>query len=302
MTTLHTSHHPADAPPTLLAARPRRSIAALGSALAAVALGPHAVALAGDARAEPEPPPIPAETIALSYSDGFGPGQLTVTPLSADAATGGTAVFVHLAQARGPFGGTGFLRPVAGGYVIATALTGVAGVPGGSSESYFLSGTLTRQDAGWRGHGRWSAISDPLQTGEWHVAEWPAIQPPRPQLTTVVRLDPIGLSGVTGATTLVALPDGETRFELPLSGLTHGSIYALQLRAGTPTQPSASFTQVVAVTADQRGRAGAVGLVRFRGTEPIALLDLASADHYLSVVSAGQTVAAGPIPALQPLG
>ena len=54
MTTLHTSHHSADVPPALLAARPRRSLAAFGGALAALATRPQTVALALDARTEPD--------------------------------------------------------------------------------------------------------------------------------------------------------------------------------------------------------------------------------------------------------
>ena len=294
----HTAAHSAHTASGLLGARPRRAVGLTAGALAALALGRRS-ALASQDGADAGP----LAEISLSYSDTHGPGLLMVTPLGADEATGGTAVSVHLAQARGPFAGSGFVRQIEGqGYLFAATVGGVAGAPGGPRESYFLAGTLRREGSGWRGNGRWSALGDASLAGEWHAAEWPAIQPPRPQLTASVHLAPTGQSTVTGTTTLVALPNGETRFELHLSGLTPGAVYGVQLRAGTPAQPSASFTQIIAVTADQRGRSGADGLLRFRDTEPIALLDIADGDHFLSVVSAGQTVASGAIPAVRPLG
>ena len=238
--------------------------------------------------------------LSLNYTDPQGPGSATITPQGTDEATGGTAIAVTIAQAGGTFSGAGFVRQVdARGYIIAFTVTGGAG------DSYFLSGTLTRGDDGvsWRGRGRYHAIGNPAVSHEWHMAEWPVIQPPpRPQLVTSVRLDPTGGSTVSGVVTLVALPEGETRFELNLAGLLPGKAYSLQLHAGSPAQPSASFTQVTTVNADAFGRAIASGLVRFRGTEDIPLLDIADGNHFLSVVGFGQTVAAGAIPALQPLG
>jgi hypothetical protein len=288
--------------PVLPSVSRRRMVGAAAGSLGGLALASRA-ALANQVGAEPGAEPL--ADLSLSYSDVHGPGQLMVTPLGADTATGGTAVSVHLAQARGPFAGAGFVRPVGDeSYVLAASVAGVAGIPGGSRESYFLAGTLRREDSGWRGQGRWSAVADPSLSGEWHVAEWPAIQPPRPQLTASVLLESVAGSGVRGAATLVQLPDGETRFELQLQGLTAGISYALQLRAGTPVQPSASFTQLDTFATDAAGRLTTQGLVRFRGTEPIALLDIAGGDHFLSIVAltSEQTVAAGAIPALQPLG
>ncbi len=168
-----------------------------------------------------------------------------------------------------------------------------------------MSGTLARGDDGvqWRGRGRWWALSNRAISGEWQMAEWPVIQPPaRPQLATSIRLDPTAGSRVNGVAGLVALPQGATRFEAQLAGLVPGRTYGLQLHAGTPAQPSASFTQVATVTADAFGRATASGLVRYRGTEDIALLDIADGNHVLTVIGFGQTVAVGSIPALQPLG
>ena len=184
-------------------------------------------------------------------------------------------------------------------FILATSLSGEYG------DSYFLAGTLRRGDDGlrWRGHGRWWAVSNRAVAGEWQMAEWPVIQPPaRPQLATSVRLNPAGTAGVSGSVTLVALPEGETRFELQLAGLAPGRTYGIQLHAGTPALPSASFTQVATVHADANGRAHARGLVRFRGTKAIPLLDIADGNHVLTVVGSGQTVAVGAIPALQPFG
>jgi hypothetical protein len=168
-----------------------------------------------------------------------------------------------------------------------------------------VSGTLARGDDGvqWRGRGRWWALSNRAISGEWQMAEWPVIQPPsRPQLATSVRLDPTAGSRVSGVVGLLALPEGETRFELQVAGLVPGNTYDVQLHAGIPSQPSVSVTQVATVQADANGRANASGLVRFRGTEAIPLLDIADGNHVLSLVGFGRTVAVGTIPALQPLG
>ena len=273
----------------------------LGGLLAALTL---TVALGrGAARADAQPSPqlvagFPA--LSLSYDDPQGPGAATITPQGPDEATGGTAIAVTIAQAGGTFTGAGFVRQVdARGYIIAFTVSGEYG------DSYFLSGTLTRGDDGvrWRGHGRYRAVWNSGLTGEWHMAEWPVIEPsPRPQLATNVRLDPVGNSGVRGVTALTALPEGETRFELAVTGLLPGKAYGIQLHAGTPALPSASVTTLATVNADAWGRATASGLVRFRGTEDIPLLDVTDGNHIITVVGFGQTVALGSIPTLQPLG
>ena len=272
-------------------------------------LGGLALALAltlalglGAARAHAQPSPQLAggfPALTLTYTDAQGPGAVTITPHGPDEATGGTAITVTIAQSGGVYAGAGFVRQVdARGYLIAFTVTGENG------DSYFLSGTLSRDDEGvrWRGRGRWSAVGAPAVSDGWHMAEWPVIAPPRPQLVASVRLSPVGNTGVSGTVTLIALPQGETRFELQLSGLAPGTAYAVQLLAGTPAQPSASGIQVATVTADANGRANTTGLVRFRGTEAIPLLDIADGNHVLTVVSSGQTVAVGAIPVLQPLG
>ena len=273
-------------------------------------LGPDGRVIASDTatfisapRPDAQPGPQPAggfPALSLSYDDAQGPGAATITPRGPDEATGGTAITLTIAQAGREYTGAGFVRQVdARGYLIAAGLSDAHGA------SYFLSGALARDDAGarWRGRGRWWAVGNPALAGEWHMAEWPVIAPPsRPQLVATVRLDPTPGSTASGTVTLVALPEGETRFELQVSGLTPGESYGIQLHAGTPALPGASVTQFATVTADANGRANASGLVRFRGTEPIALLEIADGNHFLAVARSGHTVAMGAIPVLQPLG
>ncbi|CAA9212166.1 MAG: hypothetical protein AVDCRST_MAG77-14 [uncultured Chloroflexi bacterium] len=280
--------------------------AALSLATVGAALG------LGPSRADVQPGQQPSADfplLSLGYADEEGPGQVTIVPQGADSATAGTVIMLAIAQARGTLSGTGFVRQVdGGGYVIAASVTAPAGALG---DGYFLAGTLVRGDEGvrWRGGGRRWALANPSRVGEWHVAAWPVIEPSAgQQLTAGVRLDPLGGSGVSGAVTLVALPDGETRFELQLDGLTPGAEYGVHVLAGTPAQPSGSFTQLTAAGGDAAGRANASGRVRFRGNGPVALLDIASGDHFIAVVGMFRTtgaagmVAAGAIPALQPLG
>ena len=273
----------------------------LGGLLAALALVFAAGFGASRADAQTSPQLLPGfPALSLSYADAQGPGQATIAPHGPDAATGGTAITLTVSQHTGTFSGPGFVRPLdARGFVLAAAITGEQG------DSYFMAGTLARGDDGasWRGRGRWSAVGNPAVFGEWQMADWPVIQPPaRPQLATSVRLNPVGNAGVGGVVTLVALPEGETRFELRLAGLVPGRAYGIDLHAGTPAQPSASVTRLATVTADLTGRANASGLVRFRGTEDLPLLAIADGNHFLAVTAAGQTVAVGAIPALQPLG
>jgi len=109
-------------------------------------------------------------------------------------------------------------------------------------------------------------------------------------------------SAVTGAIALIALPEGETRFELQLAGLAPAAGYGIRLHAGSAAQLSASFTQLATVTAGAAGRANANGLVRFRGSDPVTLLDIAGGGHVVAGLGPSGTVATGAIPALQPLG
>jgi hypothetical protein len=292
--------------PTLITS-PRRSRSGwlrLGGLLAVLGLT-FAIGL-GVQRAHAQPSPslvasgLPALT--LTYTDGQGPGTVTLTPQGPDPASGGTALGVVLTQNRYRYTGRGFARlGEQGGYVLDFTVTGPYG------DSYHLSGTLIHdQDrVRWRGQGRWWATANRTVTGEWQMAGGPFAQPaptPQPQLSTSVALEPTTKAPVRGSVTLTALPEGETQFELALEGLVPGKAYALQLHAGTLAQPSASFTQVTTVNADAWGRATASGLVRFQGTEAIALLDIADGNHFLSVVGFGQTMAAGSLPVLQPLG
>ncbi len=254
------------------------------------------------ARAHGQPGPAPAADfplLSLSYSDPQGPGSASLVPQGPDEATGGTALIVSIAQSGGVYSGAGLVRQVGErDYIFAAALRDSSG------RSYFFTGTLSSDEAGvrWRGRGRYQEVGLPDVSGEWHMAEWPVIEAPPSRLVTSVELNPVEDTEVRGAVTLVALPEGETRFELQLAGLVPGMAYSIQLHAGTPAQPSTSVTQVVTVTADANGRANATGLVRFRGTAAIPLLDIADGNHVLTVVGFGQTVAVGAIPVLQPLG
>ena len=278
--------------------RPRAGGWRRGGLLAALAL---TLGLSTE-RAQAQPgPPLAADfpALSLSYSDPQGPGSASLIPQGPDEATGGTALIVTIAQSGGVYGGTGFVRQVAEReYLLAAALRDSSG------RSYFFTGTLTSDEEGvrWRGRGRYEEVGLPAVSGEWQMAEQLVIEPPRPRLVTNVDLTPVADTGVSGTVTLVALPEGETRFELQLAGLLPGQRYGLQLHAGSPAQPGASFTQVATVTADAFGRATASGLVRFRGTEAMPLLDIADGNHVLTVVGFGHTVAVGSIPALQPLG
>ncbi len=273
----------------------------LGGLVAALALTAALTLGASRADAQPAPqlaPGLGVPALSLTYTDAQGPGTMRITPQGPDPASGGTAIAVTLTQNGLTYTGGGFVRPgELGGYILDVTITGRYG------ESYHLSGTLMHDTdrVRWHGQGRWWATWNRAITGEWQVAGGPFAQP-SPQLSTTVRLTPTTQPAVRGSVTLLALPQGETRFDLQLSGLLPGKTYSIQLRAGSPGRPSASFTQVVTVRADTFGRATASGLVRFRGTEAMPLLDIADGRHFLSVIRSGQTVAFGTIPALQPLG
>ena len=247
------------------------------------------------------PPGVPSlPAVTLTYTDAQGPGTVTMVPQGPDPASGGTAIAVTLVQNGYQYSGRGFVRPgELGGFVLDVTITGTYG------DSYHLSGTLIHDRDGvrWRGQGRWWATWNRGLTDEWTMAGGPFAEPsPRPQLSTIVRLEPTTKAAVGGQVRLLALPEGETRFDLELRGLLPGKAYAVQLHAGTPGLWSASFTQLVTVNADAYGRATASGLVRFRGTEDIPLLDIADGQHVITVVGFGQTVAVGSIPVLEPLG
>ena len=254
---------------------------------------------AGRAHAQPGPPPVPDfPSLSLSYSDPQGPGSASLIPQGPDEATGGTALVVSIAQSGGVYSGAGLVRRVGErDYLLA------AGLRDSSGRSYFFAGTLSSDEEGvrWRGRGRYQEVGLPDVSGEWHMAEWPVIEAPRPRLVASVELNPVEDTAVRGAVTLVALPEGETRFELQLAGLVPGTAYSIQLHAGTPAEASASFTALATVEADAAGRAIASGLVRSRGAEAIPLADIADGNHIITVVGAGQIVAIGVIPALEPL-
>lgn len=268
------------------------SRAHLRALIAVVALSLSLLLGGQSLRAQEILPGFPALT--LTYIDGQGPGQVSLRPQGADPATGGTIITVTLSQNGTAYTGEGFVRPLdARSFVIAFT------VSDGAWGSYFLRGTLIREGNGWTGHGRYTVVGNPAVTDAWRMESAPA---PRPTLSTSVRLEPVGDPRVRGTVLLVAVPEGATRYSAELAGLVPGATYTLRLHAGTIAQPSASFTVVATVTANGAGRAAASGLVRFRGTENIPLLDIADGNHVLTVVGFDQTVAAGTIPVLQPLG
>ena len=284
----------------------RRGWLRLGGLLAAFAFTVALGLGASRAAAQPSPhqprPQLVGDFLALTltYTDAQGPGTVTITFQGPDAASGGTTIAVLLVQNGVAYTGGGFVRPgELGGYVLDFTITGPYG------ERYHLSGTLMHElnGVGWRGQGRWWATWNRAITDAWQLAEGSHAEPPPHQtLSTTVRLAPTTNAPMGGRVILTALPAGETRFDLSLSGLLPGKAYAIQLHAGTPGLPSASFTQLATVHADAFGQAAASGLVRVRGTAAIPLLDIADGNHVITVVGFGQTVAVGSIPALGPLG
>jgi hypothetical protein len=85
------------------AARAGRRPAALSLVAVGVALG------LGPSRAAAQPgqpsPDVP--TLSLGYADEQGPGQAAIAPRGTDGVTGGTAIELTVAQARGTLCGPG---------------------------------------------------------------------------------------------------------------------------------------------------------------------------------------------------
>ena len=257
----------------------------------------------GASRADAQPgaqlaAPFPALT--LTYTDAQGPGTATFTPQGVDPATGGTAIAVTLTQNGTTFTGNGFARQVeARRYVIAFTVVSQWG------NAYYLAGTLNHDNDAvrWMGAGRYWLIGNPWVSDEWRMAGGPYASPPsRPTLSATVHLQPLVGSRVSGTVFLTALPEGATRFSLQFTGLAPGGTYTAQLHTGTRTLLSASFTNLATVTADAGGRATATGLVRYRGTEDIPLVELGDGNHVITITRSGRTVATGSIPVVQPLG
>jgi hypothetical protein len=116
------------------------------------------------------------------------------------------------------------------------------------------------------------------------------------QEEVMVRLEPVGGSGVSGTATLTAAGDG-TLVALDVEGLAPGTAARGTMQAGTCAMPSASFAALPELKADAAGRATASGLVLFHGTENVALATMADGEHIIAIHT-GQVVACGVIPKL----
>jgi LPXTG-motif cell wall-anchored protein len=116
------------------------------------------------------------------------------------------------------------------------------------------------------------------------------------QEEVMVRLEPVGGSGVSGTATLTAAGDG-TLVALDVEGLAPGAAARGTMQAGTCAMPSASFAALPELKADAAGRATASGSVLFHGTENVALATMADGEHIIAIHT-GQVVACGVIPKL----
>lgn len=114
----------------------------------------------------------------------------------------------------------------------------------------------------------------------------------------VVSLSPVNGSGVTGLVLLSASGNGTTA-RVELGGLRPDAAYSVRLKAGSVSEPSASFTEIAKVIVGGDGRGSAVATVTFRGA-PLALETVADGTRVLVVeLIDGGTVAATEIPALR---
>jgi hypothetical protein len=118
------------------------------------------------------------------------------------------------------------------------------------------------------------------------------------QKTVIVRLDPVGDSGVSGTVTMTAVGDG-THVVIDIQGLAPGSEARATMQANTCAMPSASFAALPALKADANGLARATGSVLFHGTEDVALAIMADGEHVI-FIRGEQAVACGVIPKLAP--
>ena len=117
------------------------------------------------------------------------------------------------------------------------------------------------------------------------------------QGSVTVRLDPAGGSNVSGTATLTAEGQG-TRVNLEVTGLAAGTDARTTLHAGTCATPGASAAALPALTAGANGQATASGMILFRGTENVALADIADGAHIIAVAGPDGTVACGQVPSL----
>ena len=117
------------------------------------------------------------------------------------------------------------------------------------------------------------------------------------QSSVVVRLEPAGASNVSGTATLTAVGAG-TQVTLQIAGLAPGSTANASMHAGTCATPSASAAALPALTAGAKGEAAASGPILFRGSEQVALADIADGAHNITVSGPNGVIACGVIPSL----
>ena len=115
------------------------------------------------------------------------------------------------------------------------------------------------------------------------------------QSTFSVPFSQVGGSGVEGSGVLTAAGGG-TDVSLDITGLAAGSTAIATLHGGTCAVPGASFTRLADLTADASGRAKSSGQVLFRGTDPVALQDIADGEHIIAVTQSGKMVSCAWIP------
>jgi hypothetical protein len=113
-----------------------------------------------------------------------------------------------------------------------------------------------------------------------------------------VRLAPVDGWSVRGTVILTGVGAG-TRAVLDVKGLPDGARAVSRLHAGTALDGlSASFAPLPKLRADEAGRARASGRILFQGREPVALADVADAEHVIVVALQGEVVAYGVVPAV----
>ncbi len=129
----------------------------------------------------------------------------------------------------------------------------------------------------------------------------PSVGPcsPSPQVAILLRAT-VG-STVSGNALLMAEGAG-TRVRLDVAGLAPGTGATATLHAGTCAMPGASAALLPALTANESGTATATGLILFRGTESVALTDIADGDHLVAIAGPSGIVACGQIPPLKAAG
>ncbi len=125
----------------------------------------------------------------------------------------------------------------------------------------------------------------------------PPVGPCNPTPEVALLLESAGGSNVSGNALLTAEGAG-TRVTLDVVGLAPGTSATATLHGGTCATPGASAATLPALTANESGTATATGLILFRGTENVALTEIADGDHNIAVAGPSGIVACGQIPRL----